>query len=1040
MKLVLRHNDTLKAFLLLGLIIIIVYFPITLLNHTLDPSFSRSRLPVLDLQRDFECHTSCVGPINWTIDPGADGDSDWPNARLVATLYSEGILPLWNPYLAAGTPLAAETINFAFSPMMVFYLLSNSYWDVPLLVSVLLAGIFTYLLLKSWNLNFVSSLSGGTIFMLSGAITWYLPHVSIPVVIFTPLILFSIEKYIREKNHKYIIIGSLAVAVSILGGHLESIVLVLLLCISYSAFRILYLIFSNYNNRQNSNNLQGIVLQSKKRAILKISLIFFAGLGLSAFFILPVGEYLLSGVVGRDTSTGISANTSFTIATTFIPYLFGPIHIYGNPALASGSWDLLGGYVVASSLLFSIVGITFSDKLFQYSLNKRIAQFFFGIAIFFMLKSIGFPIINLIGTIPIFDHIVFPRYDGFIFTLGLAISAAFGIEIIQNQKIKLKYISIVTLITFSIIIASALLIVPYFTKIDLSAYYATFQVLQSLFFILMAFLLILAYHKKKYPAIVFFFLFFLESSLYIPFGLTPWWQFYRSILVILGAIALCSVIFLPFNKIKSCNQDKIKLILFIIISGLSMIGQVIVYIESPQGLPIRHDAFSSTPITNFLDGNLKNSRIFSYDGVFLPNHPAAYQIQAVGIISAQQISWFNSFVHNALDPYAISTVFDYAQNWRTTNSTSIENTFLVNQKYYNFLGVKYIVSNTTDPNIFMFGPPGADGSAHIGSTEKSIVQEFKSPISRITSINVQLGTYDQQNHGKIVLSLDSIPYNVTYHRDAFVNAEDIIDGKFQKFQLQPLNNIKNKLFSLSIKFIPDDPKSVVAAFYYDGHQSPPPLDMIKNLTGGTLLLNNSSSNGILAFSVNSDMFSPVFRSQNLVIYENLNVFPRAFLVNKYQVTNSYTNAQNIIKDQNFDLRKEVVLENDLNPDQSNMLKSDINSSSNAEIILYSADKVTIHTSSESAALLVLTDTYYSGWKAYVDGKETPIYRADGLVRAIFVPMGNHDIEFLYMPNSFVVGLIITMITAGILIGLFAYSKQKEQIHGSVQSPEVSVRL
>ncbi len=1018
------NTINIKAIAILALVVFLVYFPISLLNHTLETSLNRARLPVFDFQRDYGCSANCIGPINWTIDPGADGDSIGPNAKLISTLYSEGIIPLWNPYLAAGTPLAAETINFAFSPMIIFYTLPNFVWDIPLLIYVWISGVFTYFLLRSWNLNFNSSICGSTIFMLSGAITWYLPHDSILVVIFTPLILFSIEKILQVKNFKYVVLGSVAVTLSILGGHLESIILLLLLCLSYAVFRISYMIFSNYNNRQNSNNRQDIViLQSKKRIILKVALIFFAGLGLSAFFVLPVGEYILSaGLVGRDASVGLAASPSFTIATTFIPYLLGPIHTYANPATGfMASWNVLGGYVIASSLLFSIIGITFSDKLFQSSLNKRIAQFFFGIAIFFMLKSIGIPIINLIGTIPIFDHVIFPRYDGFIFTLGLAISAAFGIEIIQNQKIKLKHLSIVLLTTFSIIITSASLIVPYFTKIDLAAYYTIFQVLQSLFFILVAFLLILAYYKKKCSGIVFFFLFFLEASLYISFGLTPLWQFYRSILVILGVTALCSVSFLPLNKIKLYDQNKIKLILFVIISGLSMIGQVIVYVESPQGLPIRHDAFQSTSLTNFLNDNLKNSRIFSYDSMFVPNHPEVYQIQTLAIASAQQVAWFNSFVINVLDPYAISTNFDYIPSWRTTNSTPIETTFLLNQKYYNFLGVKYIVASSTNPNSLQTFT--LDGWAVIGSTNNVITQTFTTKSDDITSISVQLGTYNRINHGDIVLTMDSIPYDENFHRVSKIKAEDVLNGQFNYFPFDILEHTKNKKFSVTLSH----PQAIletnaVAIAVHNNSSSVNSFVKLEQL----FVDGKPISNLMNVIPYSSEDFPLVFTFDNLKVYENKDAFPRVFLVNKYITTNSYENAQQLIKDPNFDLRHEIVLEKNPTTEQASLINSSsMDEYPSAKIESYSANKVMINTTSKSASLLVLTDTYYPGWKAHVDGKESNIYRADGLVRAVFVPEGSHTVEFSYVPTSFVIGIMISFVTVGILLGLVIYLKKRK---------------
>jgi uncharacterized membrane protein YfhO len=56
------------------------------------------------------------------------------------------------------------------------------------------------------------------------------------------------------------------------------------------------------------------------------------------------------------------------------------------------------------------------------------------------------------------------------------------------------------------------------------------------------------------------------------------------------------------------------------------------------------------------------------------------------------------------------------------------------------------------------------------------------------------------------------------------------------------------------------------------------------------------------------------------------------------------------------------------------------------------------------SLLVLSDTYFPGWKAFVDGKETKIYRADYAFRAIPLKAGTHRVEFIYDPISFKLGV------------------------------------
>ncbi len=71
---------------------------------------------------------------------------------------------------------------------------------------------------------------------------------------------------------------------------------------------------------------------------------------------------------------------------------------------------------------------------------------------------------------------------------------------------------------------------------------------------------------------------------------------------------------------------------------------------------------------------------------------------------------------------------------------------------------------------------------------------------------------------------------------------------------------------------------------------------------------------------------------------------------------------------------------------------------------------------DSPRILLHTDAVYPGWRAYVDGAETPIFAANDLFKAIVVPAGTHQVRFAYRPHSFYTGAAVSILSliAGIL--------------------------
>ena len=87
-------------------------------------------------------------------------------------------------------------------------------------------------------------------------------------------------------------------------------------------------------------------------------------------------------------------------------------------------------------------------------------------------------------------------------------------------------------------------------------------------------------------------------------------------------------------------------------------------------------------------------------------------------------------------------------------------------------------------------------------------------------------------------------------------------------------------------------------------------------------------------------------------------------------------------------------------------------------------------------LLVLSEVYYPGWRAYADGEEVPIYRADHVLRAVPLRAGHHRVETVFDPLWPKVGLAVsgvTLLLAVVLIGVAIARREKKRTSSTTPS-------
>jgi hypothetical protein len=167
------------------------------------------------------------------------------------------------------------------------------------------------------------------------------------------------------------------------------------------------------------------------------------------------------------------------------------------------------------------------------------------------------------------------------------------------------------------------------------------------------------------------------------------------------------------------------------------------------------------------------------------------------------------------------------------------------------------------------------------------------------------------------------------------------------------------------------------------------------------------------------------------VYENLRAFPPAYIVpsSGIEVVPDDDRQLARIKDPGFEARRQVVL--------PGLPKDFVPPSSTLPVITTPSIKWTargmnsfdMDVNASGSSVLVVSQTYYPGWKAYVDDEPVPIIRANYAFPSILVSTGPHRVRFSFEPWTFKLGLALTGLTLVILgIMVFGAALRPAQNH------------
>ena len=148
----------------------------------------------------------------------------------------------------------------------------------------------------------------------------------------------------------------------------------------------------------------------------------------------------------------------------------------------------------------------------------------------------------------------------------------------------------------------------------------------------------------------------------------------------------------------------------------------------------------------------------------------------------------------------------------------------------------------------------------------------------------------------------------------------------------------------------------------------------------------------------------------LTVWENPRAMGRAWITEKADMIYGVDEAYRKLVDPAFDPHLTALLEKDTPPMDTGA------SAGRVTITGFLPQRVDVAVDSRGRGLLVLSETAYPGWHAYINGRTSPVITADYLLRATPVPAGRSEVVFKYEPTSYRLGLYLAAMVTLCLCG------------------------
>jgi hypothetical protein len=920
-----------------------------------------------------------------------------------AQIIRSGHLPLWDPYIFGGMPLFASAQGGLLFPPNWFYLMFSPAIATNLMVitTYMIAALGAYLFARRTGASISGAVVTSVTWQAGGFLLAQISHINIVhTAALLPWVFWALERYVSNGKRARGALLAIIIAIQVFAGHQQTFAYGLILLCAYTL-------------------VMAVGKTEQRRRYLKSLVFTLTGLLLAAVQILPTAELLRNSVRASATYDFFS---SFSMPRAFIMTLFAPFILGGGdkrlfqaPYIGQLFYTEYIAYAGLLAIMLILMALLLKpDRRTKFWVVALVTGFVLALG-----SNAPLQFNRLIYLVPVLNLFRVPARHLLEVNFAIAVLAGRGLTALEQLRDRKSTTNRLLIVTGSVVVLTILIV----------------TVLRPNNFQL----------AREVPVTV-----LRAPELFLPI-----------VFAFLSAVALWMFVL--------GRRYGLTWVLVVLIADLLMWGQFSGWYAASRNIP---KEFWSVPesvqlLREHAPAGASSYRILTTHHTFDPDtavpntpptgwtlwtEPDVYMMHGI-----QNAAGYDGF---GLDRY--SQLAGGMKLWGELTDPDI--TLRGNSRELDLLNVRYLLSRRKDANDLESSSEGSTPSEFASATQK--YGDFLFAPTDLALPNIGPGKQLTIKTPGLEVDRVALITNLSFAENVADNTivarvhlrtkdgrqfefplragGDTADWAFDRADIH--TRIRHKRATIATNYDINDAQNKYQGHTYVTSFALPEKATVQSgyvelepeaKSAGYLLkvFRVSFVNGDRTYAISQNMVNVETQSASVAnetkderwnllvegekvrIDENTRALPRAWLVTETRVLNDAVMLgvvrSGLLPDgTKWDPTKtalvSVPLSRSLAPGNGTVVIGD-----------YGPNRIELKTDATAESLLVLSENYYPGWRAYVDGQSMEMVEVNYAQRGVIVPAGQHQVSFSYRPWSVMWGLIISLLAA---VGLSVYCK------------------